>query len=243
MNKKQAFQCSLFLVPLFMTSCIKDSENHLLDIVYPKPYTVLFADQVRDSISFVTFDGYSLHSYADWISVVGTPYEDIKYNSMNVYRFTRQLEAKQNTTGGTRSAVVGVTSYEYTSGGRYYQLGYLNITHPSPSGYGFVFSNIPDTVHFAIKDSANVTLDSVCFNVEDMWQMSLTSEDGNAQSWVSLDRQGGQGGSNKVTLTMQPNRDMENDRKATLLLTTGEVENKIELTQFKATRKQMEEME
>lgn len=227
----------------FAASCIKDVDNHMLDIAYPKPYTVLYADQVRDSITFVTFDGYRLQSYADWISIVGEPAEDIKYNSMNVYRLTRILSMKQNTTGGTRSGVVGVTSYEYTTGARYYQVGYLNISHPSPSVHGFAFSNVPDTVHFEMSDSANVTLDSVCFNVDDMWQMAVSSEDGDAPAWVGIDRRDGVGGKNKVLLTLQPNKDMENDRKATILLKTGEVENRIELTQYKATKKQLEGME
>ena len=243
MKVKCSFAIGMAALSALVASCMKDPDNHMLDVIYPKPYSVLFADQTRDSIIFSTFDGYTLHSYADWIDIVGEKSENINHDDYSLYTFTRWLEATPNTTGGTRSAVVGVNSYEYSSGARYYQLGYVNIYHPSPRCKDFVFSNIPDTVTFSMADSANVTLDSVCFVVEDDWVLSVSAEEGSVPSWIRLDNEAGAEGENKVYVSMEPNKDMENDRKATLLMQTSGISHSIGVTQYKATKKQLEEME
>ncbi len=233
----------LFLAAMAVAfaSCSKEGDNHVLDVVYPKPYTVLYADHVKDSIIFTTLDSYSIDTYDTWVALVGEKSYTFDYNSSYAYNFIRQLEFQPNTSGVTRVTVVGINSYEYQSGGRYYQLGFLNIKHPAPMPKEYVAFGIPKEVTFSLADSADVQIDSLAFNVVDTWDVSF--EDGVGQEWISLDRTNGSGGDAKVKLSLSPNKDMENDRKATLVISSNGVENKIEVTQYKATQEQYNKMQ
>ncbi len=224
-----------------LASCSEDGENHVLDVVYPNPYTVLYADQARDSIVFTTLDSYSIDTYDTWVELVGEKSYTFDYNSFYAYNFVRQLDFLPNTSGITRATVVGVNSYEYKSGGRYYQLGYLNIRHPAPMPKEYVAFGIPKEVAFSLADSANVQTDSLVFDVIDAWNVSF--ENGIVQEWIALDRTSGSGGAAKVKLSLSPNKDMENDRTATLVLSSSGVENKIEVVQYKATQEQYNKMQ
>lgn len=237
MNRKKVlyFVSALSLLTCF-SSCDKDMDNHILDVVYPKPFNVLYADQTGDSIIFTTFDSYSIRSYAEWISVYGDPSFSFNYDSSNLYSFKRYLNISPNASGHTRSGIVGVNSYEYSTGARYYQVGYVDITHPYPNATSYVISNIPDSVSFALTDSANVYVDSLVFNVQDFWDLSFDSSDD--ATWIGLDVNHGQGGARCVHISMQPNKDMVNDRNVTLILTTSGVVNKINVRQLKATKEQ-----
>lgn len=241
MNKKNHLILSTLALAAALASCSTDTDNHMLDVSYPKPYTVLYADGVKDSIIFVTFDSYSIDTYDTWVKLDGENSYTFDYNSSRLYSFVRQLIFQPNTSGTTRSTVVGINSYEYQSGARFYQLGYLNVTHPSPSAKEYIVFGIPKEVTFSMADSANVLADSLVFNVNGTWNVSF--EGGTAPEWIALDKSNGTGGDAKVALQLSPNKDLENDRKTTLVLSSSGVENKIELVQYKATKEQLAKMQ
>lgn len=229
------------------TSCIEDVGNHMLQMEYPVPYQVLYADQTTDSIIFSTFESYIINIHSDWVSLEGNPSYNFLYDGSKVYTFSRYLNFQTNTTGHTRSTVVGVNSYQYQTGARFYQLGYLNITRPLPMEYSFVYSNIPDTVKFELKDSANVSLDSIVFRVQQYWDLAIDRAD--TVSWLSIDgssdgTKDGSGGKYAIKLNIQKNKDMDRDRVATILLSSGEptVTNSITIRQLKATKEQYDKM-
>lgn len=237
-----------FIILFALNSCIKDDGNHLLQMEYPVPYKVLYADQTTDSIVFSTFDSYNINLHNNWVSLVGSDTIDFDYNSTKLYSFIHHLNFETNTTGHTRSTVVGVKSYSYQTGARFYQVGYLNIRKPLPQETGFVYSNIPDSVRFELADSANVSLDSIVFKVQDFWNLSVVRPD--TVDWLSIegstnDSKEGTGGLlRSVRLNMSLNKSMEHDRKATIVLSSGNptVSTSITIRQFKATKEQYDKM-
>jgi hypothetical protein len=230
--KKVYSLSALFTCVAILSSCNSDPENHLLNIVYPAPYKVLYADEVGDSVIFETFDSYKMKSQADWIAVVGDDSYNVTYDYRNIYAFSTKLQFSPNTTGKTRSGSVRIDSYEYSTAALFYQLGFLNITHPTP-----VFpeseQSIPESASFELTVDASAVADSICFNVNHPWRLKDPLKDG---IWASLDRTSGDSGHQNVTLTLTPNTDTDNSRTVTFELLCGGVSNMITVKQLPALK-------
>ena len=192
---------------------------------------ILYADQTVDSLRFYTFDSWTVTPQVDWISIDGASHMDINYDYSKRYLCRVFLNVLPNTTGVTRSGTVLVQSYNYSYSVPFVQLGMLDISHPNYTAESSFdeYGIIPKVVRFELVDSAHWTNDSICFKVENNWDLTFVSE---APEWLTLDKTTGLKGKCRVNLTLVPNVDIENGREAKLRLTSGEVSNEIVIRQL-----------
>ena len=224
--------CASIACLSFFSSCGNESENHSLYIVYPKPYKILYADQVEDSLIFETFDSYEALSYdPEWITITAGASYSVNYDSRNLYSFKTLLAFTQNTTGKTRVGAVQVNSYEYSSAGVYYQLGCMDINNPAPTFKYTDFSSfIPESVTFELEVAANSVSDSICFTVSQPWTLDFAPDAD--KTWASIEKNAGENGHNNIALSLTPYTDNENARSTSLVLKCGEVTNVIKVKQL-----------
>ena len=218
--------CSLLL---FFVSCDNEPEKHELTPV--EQPIILYADQTVDSLLFYTYDSWTVTPQVDWIRIDGNSHVDLKYDYRASYLCRVFVSVKPNATGRTRTGTVLVQSYEYSYSSPLVQLGMFNISHPAFTGNPWLDerSNIPDVARFELVDSALWTSDSICFTVEDNWDLVFAGE--TAPDWLSLDRKTGLRGKYKVNLTLTPNVG-EKKREAVLLLISGGIVNEIVVCQL-----------
>ena len=222
--KKVNSLCTIAAGILLLASCHKDPENHLLNVVYPSPYGVVYAEQDMDSVIFETFDSYNMISQVDWIKVIAGESYEVDYDYRNLYAFKSLVSFEPNTTGKTRMGAVRINSHDFSSGAVFYQRGHMNISRPQPK-----VTALTDSVSFDLYVNFVATADSICFNVSKPWTLSYAE---NAdQTWAVFDKAQGSAGKNKVTLTLTPNSDAENGRTTVLALKCGEVTNLINIRQ------------
>jgi len=227
--KKVCFLSAIAASILLISSCHKDPENHLLNVVYPSPYGIVYADQELDSIIFETFNSYNTESQVDWIEVVAGASHEVNYDYRNLYAFTSLVKFEPNTTGKTRVGAVRIDSYDYSTAAVFYQYGFLNISHPEPS-----VTAVPDSASFDLYVPFIASEDSICFNVSKPW--TLTYAEGADQTWTTFDLVQGAAGKGKVTLTVTPNPDTANGRVTVLALKSGNVTNLINIRQGAAVK-------
>lgn len=215
----------------FLASCVSDPENHQLAPV--EQSIILYADQTVDSLSFYTFDSWTVTPQVDWITIDGPSHQDIIYDYSKCYLCKAYLKVQPNTTGKTRTGKVLVQSYDYSYSSPLIQLGLLNVSHPQPTIDSWLDeqSRIPEVAHYELIDSAHWISDSICFNVQKDWSLSFADE--TAPDWLVIDNTPIiSNGHYRVGLTLAENTDTENDRKATLRLTSGKVSNLITVRQL-----------
>ena len=168
----------------------------------------------------------------DWLGIEGPSRQDnVQYDYRRSILYRVLVSAQPNTTGKTRIGTVLVHSYEYDSLFPIMQLGILNVSHPQYKADSWIDDSqfYPEVAHFELTDSAYRTADSICFTVENDWE--LTFADATPPDWLTLDLQTGMPRRHyQVNLTLTPNSGEE--RKATLRLTSGEVTNEIVVRQL-----------
>ena len=225
--------CSLFL---FFTSCAGDPERHQLTPVTGA--CILFADQTADSILFYTFDSWSVKSQSDWIRIEGDSQADIKYDYARRYLCRVDVSMQPNTTGHTREGLVLVNSYDFSYSVPFYQFGMLDVSRPAYTVESYLneAALLPDVATHVLVDSAAWEKDSISFTVHNDWELKFV--DDTAPDWLTLSKVSGHRGSHRVELTLTPNTDTENERKATLQLTSGEVSDRITIRQLPAKKKE-----
>ena len=224
--------CSL--LSLFV-SCVNDPETHELTPI-EQPF-ILYADQTIDSLCFYTFDSWSVTPQNEWITVEGDSHLDIAYDYTKRYLCKVYLNLLPNTTGETRSGTVLVQSHEYSYSAPFVQLGLLHVSHPAFSGDTWYddYYIIPKVAHYELVDSAHWTEDSICFTVENNWDLLFAGEQ---PEWLTLDKTTDLPGKYKVNLTLVPNTDTENGRETKLKLTSGTVSNEIVVRQLPAKKEE-----
>ena len=227
--KKVYFLSAIAASILLISSCHKDPENHLLNVVYPSPYGIVYADQELDSIIFETFNSYNTESQVDWIEVVAGASHDVDYDYRNLYAFKSLVSFEPNTTGKTRVGAVRIDSYDYSTAAVFYQYGFLNISRPEPG-----VTAVRDSASFDLYVPFIASEDSICFNVSNPWTLSYA--EGADQTWASFDLAQGAAGKGKVTLTVTPNPDTANGRVTVLALKSGSVTNLINIRQGAAVK-------
>lgn len=231
MYKIKTFLLACSLLSL-LASC-NDSETHMLTPV--EQALIIYADQTVDSLSFYTFDSWTATSQVDWITIDGDSHQDFVYDNTKCYLCKAYLKAQPNTTGKTRKGFVLVKSYDYSYSAPFVQLGLIRMSHPYYTVDTWLDeqSRIPDVAHYELIDSAHWTEDSLCFTVENNWELVFEDE---TPSWLQLDNDTDLKGKYKVNLTLEPNTDKENERVTKLRLTSGEVSNEIVVRQLRAKK-------
>ena len=238
--KTRLLAACTFVSGLFMASC-GDMDQHQLMIAYPaQGYSILFADQTVDSISFLTFDSSKIIIHNDeWIRVTGDESGTIKHDNDKRYWVTTELEFAPNTNRHSRIGAVEVQSYDYQVGARYLQFGHLDITRPSAKvETKLPNSTIPDSVSFCLADSAFILTDSLCFDVHNAWEL-VRKDNGEQVDWVKFDKQYGKPGRNRLIVTFEENEDTT-DRSVVFELKSGRVSNDITIKQFGRKKKENE---
>ena len=232
--KSLLLACSLLSL---LASCVNDPERHALTPVGSS--IILYADQTVDSLRFYTYDSWTVTPAVDWISVDGDSHLDISYDYSKCYLGRVFLAVEPNTTGKTRYGNVLVQSYDYSYSAPFVQLGMLKVTHPAYTVDSYLDeqSGIPEIAHFELVDSAHWTEDSICFKVENNWDLVF---EGEQPDWLTLDKQTDLKGKYRVNLTLVPNTDTENGRETTLRLKSGEVSNEIVVRQLPAKKEEEE---
>ena len=223
--------CTLFLL---MTSCSQELEKHELTPI--ESSIVLNADQTLDSLSFYTYDSWKVTPQVDWISIYGKTYADV-VNDFTKYLWTVYASVKPNTSGETREGSVLVQSHDFSYSFPVIQLGLLCITHPvyTVDSWYDEHSRIPQVAHYELSGSANWTSDSICFTVENDWNLALVDEV--PTGWLTFDKNWGLAGEHcRVNLSFTANKDKDNERRATLRLTSGKVSNTITVRQSPAPK-------
>lgn len=218
----------------FIAACINDPERHELRPVGSS--IILYADHTIDSLRFYTYDRWTVTPQDNWISVDGDSHVDLNYDYSISYLCRVFLKIQPNTTGKTRCGTVLVQSYKYSYSSPFVQLGILKVTHPAYTVDSYLDeqSGIPDVAHFVLVDSAHWTNDSICFTVQNNWDLVLEGDP--KPEWISYDKMTDLKGKYRVNLTLDPNTDTENERVAKLKLTCNGVSNEIVVRQLPAKK-------
>ena len=234
MNKLKTLLLACSLLPIF-ASCISDPERHELSPVGSS--IILYADHTVDSLQFYTFDSWTVTPKDNWITVDGDSHMDLDYNYSIGYLCKVFLKIQPNTTGKTRCGTVLVQSYKYSYSSPFVQLGILKITHPAYTADTWLDeqSGIPEVAHFELVDSAHWTSDSICFTVQNNWDLVF---DGDKPDWISLDKTTDLKVKHKVYLTLDPNTNTEEGRDTKLKLTSNGVTNEIVVRQLPAKKEE-----
>lgn len=232
MYKKKTLLLVCSLLSLIV-SCSNDPERHELTPV-EQPF-ILYADQTIDSLLFYTFDSWTVTPDVDWIKIDGASHLDIPYDYSMRYLCRVFLNLLPNTTGVTRSGTVLVQSYDYSYSSPFVQLGMLNVLHPTYTVDSWFdeYGIIPKVARYELIDSAHWTEDSICFKVENNWDLVF---EGEKPEWIELDKTTDLKGKYKVNLTLVPNTDTENGRETKLKLVSGKVSDEITVRQLPAKK-------
>ena len=214
----------LALAALLASACSKaDSEMHRTSVIYPSSGTaVVFADQTRDTLRYVTTEPHSIISTGSWCKPDNSFLNDFTILENSLYTLVANIDFEPNTTGEMRAATVTVLGTQCSASAIYCQVPYLAVLRPTR----MVNTQTLEAITYELTDSAHHTTDSVAFFTYGDW--SLTPQSG---EWVSVQRMQGMKGENTVRLTLTPNT-TDADRRDTLFLTSNGVTDKLPLLQL-----------
>lgn len=215
----------LILLPLaiFIFVACGDNETHYTEVLYPSSRTrIVMADQMRDSIVFMSTDSWALTSSApDWCSFNPSDASFTNKYANTWVSFWVPLTFTPNTTGKLRQAYIYIDGGESTNGAYYFQVPFLGISRPMR----YVTSDLTVDSLFTLTIDAQSTADSISFHSYGDW--ALTVQDG---SWLSLARTSGTPGEQQVALAVEANvADVE--RTDTIILTSNGVSDSIPVLQ------------
>lgn len=227
--KKAFFLVLSCLTGMMLQSC-GDADSHSLYISYPNaPVKYLFADEIEDSIKFLTSDSWKMQANNNWMTFhngQNSIEKTVTHYNNTLYEITEKINFLTNTTGERREGLVNVTASENTCTAAYIQLPIFNFSHPLP--YNAIWE--PSDYALALQDSAHVVEDSICFRVKKPWQMEFISSN-DTTNWITITPSSGSSGRGKVTVQLTPNT-TGSQRQAQLKLISSGVENTITVTQL-----------
>lgn len=220
--KKFLSSLVLMLAVLFVSCDPAEQTIHSTYVVYP--YTnasLLYADQITDSLRFVTYDSWTLDLECDW----ATLREEDKKGEVPAGYYAvgfANITFDTNTTGKTRDCYVRLRSYGNTSSILYRQLPVLHIVNPQPD----VENEFKGTVQ------SNVIQYTFKFEANGDWTMEFAGEKPEWVDWKENAVLSGKAGIHEVPVTLIANTIYE-DRSFTVRLTSNGVSNDMTITQKK----------
>lgn len=214
------------LYPLFMAgiccAACEPAENtyHHTSVYYPATgYSVLYADQTRDSLSLVSFDSYTITLYGDWIQAKES---DLSFQvpSGSYVEGSIYFDFLPNTTGETRECHVVLSAYGNDFPVYYRQVPYLNISRPAMNQEG---AYRRDVKYDALKDS-------LIFRPYGDWTLAFDGEKPEWIDWQEGAVTSGEAGLHKVVYTLKKNETLD-PREARLTLTSNGVKSGVTVVQ------------
>ncbi|MCD8302101.1 MAG: hypothetical protein LUC44_03675 [Prevotellaceae bacterium] len=222
----------LSLAVACLASCDKESYRHSIAQVYPTPgtYGSLFADQLKDSIAFTTFDSYQITTNDSWVTIdPDLAYMKIENSYWYEWYMSVPVTFEANATGETRDCMISVYNYgpddwSATMTISFLQFGWHNISRPTPA-YEYGSNTYPVRATFSLTDSATQVVDTLAFTAYNDWTLACDDS-----TFVHLQSTSGSAGSNHAPITLSPNEESA-DRSAVISLTSSGVTTEITLTQ------------
>lgn len=188
MKKKKITLLSLLAgAAMLFTACDKESYQHQVAIVVPQGNMgFIYADQVLDSITFLTFDSYRYWAVStnpdNFISISE---KESSMKIQNVYyqcwSFTLPVYFKPNTTDNPRLGYVAVESksemddWAGTAYATYFQANWHCISKPAPNYQYNKEQTLIESCDHLMRDTAYQVTDTLEFYAFDNW--SLASAD------------------------------------------------------------------
>lgn len=216
---------------LTFTSCKKDSYYHTMSVQYPVGYKAIYADQIVDSVVFVTTDNFQVSSNVNWVSIKSS---DASGEIRNVYRTVWEVAVPiyfaANTEGKLRTAEITIHTWgndDWDNSARvaFTQFHWLDIYRPVPE-YAWK-NNMQSDAKFELTDSATQVSDTLKFYVHDIWTLTDGSSFAHPQTIT------GQAGENTVVLSLDANTTGEERKDSIVLSTLNGASTKIKIIQTK----------
>lgn len=213
------------IAPLFL-ACSLDSEQHATTVYYPySGRAMVYADQPRDSLWFVTTESWTVKSDASWCTIQES-ITDVKNPYANtLVEVCGSVFFQPNLTGKWRSAIVTLGGGDYIAQVAYFQAPHLHLIRP---GRSFDENGFP-TKLYTLTDSATWTADSITFETFDKWTLQAQG------TLLNPVVTAGEAGRHTVRFEMNENT-TANQRTDTLLLTSRGVTDKIPVVQLPLSR-------
>lgn len=214
-----------------MMACNKESYYHDMGVTYPYPSErgLVYADQLLDSVVFISTDNFVVSTNEKWITIPEDKAKgDIPYAYRSVWVVSVPLYFEPNTTGKPRSGNVMVQSYgdddwNTTATASYFQLSWIHITQPTPI-YDYV-NNEFTNAHFEAKEPATLSVpDTLKFEAHGAWNIT------EGTSFVHPQQLSGSEGFIKLPLDVDNNESAE-ERNDAVTLTINGVSTEIKFVQ------------
>lgn len=233
---KNSILCALVALMCSMFVACGDSGSHSFQIYHPDPQGMfgpiqyLYADETNDSVVFATTDNYVIRSMEPtWLTLEDGREEvtgKVVNDGQSLYLITTRVFATPNATGKTRDGAVQIKTDKFTGMACYTQYPVFRIRRPLP------YRVSADSIAIVLSDSSKVTKDSVVFNIQNDWTLSI-DQDSATIDWLSIDKTSGAEGLNTVQLTFLAPNTTERDRHAYLVLQSIGITNRIRINQLK----------
>jgi hypothetical protein len=227
---------NLLLIPVILmglTSCMNDDDSsyHGMSLIYPSTaYHYIYADQLSDSLRFVSYDSFTVTSNASWL-IVNKNNASVTLPSSVFMVAVDTLQVLPNTTGDFRSAYITIhnvyKNQDITA--VYTQTPFLNILRPSPQAE----SDNSNKYYFAQSDSSYVAADSLTFTVYGNWTLGVKPDE--TGTWAAIEKSqptSGKPGTYTIRYSLESNATGA-DRSMYFRLTSNGVSTDIRVTQLK----------
>lgn len=185
------------IATLAFASCDKENEFHQTYVA--NSFQIVYADQITDSVQYVTTEVHNLRSSEDWCAPITIYQESINQQiaaNKGIYQLTAYLDLKLNTTGKLRSSSVTIDGGKYSANTLILQLGNLEVARPQVGLSSEFGTDSVSTLY--IKDIAST--DSIIFHTYYPWELSVPEG-----SFLTLEKTSGPAGRNVVRFTAAAN--------------------------------------
>lgn len=217
MNRIIYLGCLICIIAL--SSCKKETYRHVIALDYPNGAKICYADQIKDSIIFNTFDSYEVTPQSNWIKTnydYGMSSSKISNTYYVAFNVTVGINISPNNTGKCRIGFVGIKSYcedwDQTINATFCQYAWHNINRPSGI-YSFA-DGMTSSARFELREAGNCKSDSIEFTTYLDWDIEVPEN-----SFVHPVKTYGRAGNQVVRLNFDENTSYKLDSVELKLIT------------------------